>query len=69
MLVVLKWILVYFWFLLVNVDGKFKIFVIDYVEYVKLRNFFIVGLYKESVFVGVKFLLNVLVLNINFKFI
>lgn len=69
MLVVLKWILVYFWFLLVNFDGKFKIFVIDYVEYVKLRNFFIVGLYKESVFVGVKFLLNVLVLNINFKFI
>lgn len=69
MLVVLKWILVYFWFLLVNVDGKFKIFVIDYVEYVKLRNFFIVGLYKESVFVEVKFLLNVLVLNINFKFI
>lgn len=35
---------------------------------VKLRNFFILGLYKESVFVGVKFLLNVLVLNINFKF-
>lgn len=69
MLVVLKWILVYFWFLLVNFDGKFKIFVIDYVEYVKLRNFFIVGLYKESVFVEVKFLLNVLVLNINFKFI
>lgn len=69
MLVVLKWILVYFWFLLVNVDGKFKIFVIDYVEYVKLRNFFIVGLYKESVFVEVNFLLNVLVLNINFKFI
>lgn len=69
MLVVLKWILVYFWFLLVNFDGKFKIFVIDYVEYVKLRNFFIVGLYKESAFVGVKFLSNVLVLNINFKFI
>lgn len=69
MLVVLKWILVYFWFLLVNFDENFKKFVIDYVEYVKLRYFFIVGLYKESVFVGVKFLLNVLVLNINFKFI
>lgn len=66
-LVVPKWTSAHFWPLLVNSDGKFKTFVIDYVEYVKPRIFFIAGSHKESAFAGVKFLSNVLVLNINFK--
>jgi hypothetical protein len=66
-LIVPKWTSSHFWPMLVNSDGNFKYFVIDYVEYVKPTHFFKAGSHKESVFAGAKFLSNVLVLKVSFQ--
>ena len=64
-LVVPKWKSALFWPCLVDRTGNFHTYVVDSVEYVKPKNFFIGGSHKESIFAKSPFISNVLVLRIN----